>query len=195
MLKPFKWIGSLYGVAWLWIINERSKSFGYGGNDFPGREHSPFEGRITARLVYSLTRLDLTKGENMLLFVLCSEAVESNLVKLETSHKVRLSPTVEVLCARLTAESQDSQWSEHSQRRTVFVQVYTYLMPWRTLTLSWRMSIRELILIGKIKCELSRDFFSSCFPLSISFSLSLKFFQYLALFICADLWIFLLVFS
>ena len=96
----------------------------------------------------------------MLLFVLCSEAVESNLVKLETSHKVRLSPTVEVLCARLTAESQDRQWSEHSQRGTVFCPSVptsgswvsskrlcllllvkcrpklTYLMPWRTLTLS-----------------------------------------------------------
>ena len=42
-------------------------------------------GSITVCLVSSLTRLDLTKYENMLLFVY-SEAVESNLVKLGTSH-------------------------------------------------------------------------------------------------------------
>ena len=43
-------------------------------------------GRITVQLVSSLTRLDLTKKENMLLFVL-SEAVQSELDKLETSFK------------------------------------------------------------------------------------------------------------
>ena len=44
----------------------------------------------------SLTRLDLTKQENMLLFV-CSEAVESKLVKLETMHTVTLPPKVSAL--------------------------------------------------------------------------------------------------
>ena len=54
-------------------------------------------GRITVRLVSSLTSLDLTQEENMLLFV-CSEADESNLVKLETSHGMILTPTTRVLC-------------------------------------------------------------------------------------------------
>ena len=53
-------------------------------------------GSITVCLVSSLTRLDLTKYENMLLFVY-SEAVESNLVKLETSCTVILPPTVSVV--------------------------------------------------------------------------------------------------
>ena len=42
-------------------------------------------------LVSSLTRLDLTKKENMLK----CEAVESKLVKLETSHTVTLPPNGE----------------------------------------------------------------------------------------------------
>ena len=41
------------------------------------------------QLISSLTRLDLTKQENMLLSA-CSEAVESQLVKLETSGTVIL---------------------------------------------------------------------------------------------------------
>ena len=53
-------------------------------------------GRITGRLVSGLTRLYLTKHENMLFFV-SSEAVESNLVKLETSCTVILPSTVSVL--------------------------------------------------------------------------------------------------
>ena len=53
-------------------------------------------GRITVQLVSSLTRLDLTKKENMLLFVL-SEAVQSELDKLETSHTVILLSKVRVL--------------------------------------------------------------------------------------------------
>ena len=40
---------------------------------------------ITAQLIYSLTRLDLTKQESLLLSV-CRKALESNLVKLETIH-------------------------------------------------------------------------------------------------------------
>ena len=51
---------------------------------------------VTVQLVSSLTRLELTKKENMLLFV-CSEAVESILVKLETSRTVILPPMVRVL--------------------------------------------------------------------------------------------------
>ena len=61
-----------------------------------GREDSPLGGRITVQLVSSLLRLDLTKEENMLFFV-CSEAVESKLVKLETSRTVIFPPTVSVL--------------------------------------------------------------------------------------------------
>ena len=45
-----------------------------------------------------LTGLDLTKQENMFKFE-CSEAVESNLVKLETSHPMILSSTVSNLIA------------------------------------------------------------------------------------------------
>ena len=51
-------------------------------------------------MVSSLTRLDLTKKENMLLLE-CSEAVESKLVKLETNHTVILPPTVNVPWLRL----------------------------------------------------------------------------------------------
>ena len=61
-----------------------------------GREDSPVGGHITVQLVSSLLRLDLTKEENMLFFV-CSEAVESKLVKLETSRTVILSPIASVL--------------------------------------------------------------------------------------------------
>ena len=42
-------------------------------------------GKITECMVSNLTILDLTNAENMLLFV-CGEAVETNLVKLKTSH-------------------------------------------------------------------------------------------------------------
>ena len=52
-------------------------------------------GRITVQLVSSLTRLDLTKEENM--FFVCNEATESKLVKLETSRAVILPPKVGVL--------------------------------------------------------------------------------------------------
>ena len=44
-------------------------------------------GRITVQLVFSLARLNMTKIENMWLLV-CREAVESKLVKLETSLSV-----------------------------------------------------------------------------------------------------------
>ena len=54
---------------------------------------------LIVQLVSSLTRLELTKKENMLLFV-CSEAFESILVKLETSHSVIHPPTVSVLWMR-----------------------------------------------------------------------------------------------
>ena len=53
-------------------------------------------GSITVWLVSSLTRLDLTKKENMWLLV-CSESAESKLVKLETSTEVILDPTMSVL--------------------------------------------------------------------------------------------------
>ena len=54
-------------------------------------------GRMTLWLVSSLSRLDLTKKEKMLLLVF-SEANESKLVRLETSCTVILPPTVSVLC-------------------------------------------------------------------------------------------------
>ena len=50
------------------------------------------DGSITVKLVSSLTRFDLTKEENMMVFV-CSEAVEPKLVQLETSCSVILPPT------------------------------------------------------------------------------------------------------
>ena len=59
------------------------------------REQSPFGGRITVLPAFSSTRLTLASKENMLLFV-CKEAVESNLVKLESSCTVILPPTVSV---------------------------------------------------------------------------------------------------
>ena len=52
-------------------------------------------GRITVQLVSDLTRLDMVNEEKM--FFVCSEAVESKLVKLETSRTVILPPTVSVL--------------------------------------------------------------------------------------------------
>ena len=48
-------------------------------------------GRITVQLASSLTGLDLTRQENLLLFT-CSE------IKFETSHSVILPPMVSVLC-------------------------------------------------------------------------------------------------
>ena len=48
----------------------------------------PVGGRITVRLVSSLTRLGFTKKRKYL--CLCSESVETKPVKLETSHKVIL---------------------------------------------------------------------------------------------------------
>ena len=56
----------------------------------------PVGGRITVRLVSSLTRLGFTKKRKYL--CLCSESVETKPVKLETSHKVILPPTGSVLC-------------------------------------------------------------------------------------------------
>ena len=47
----------------------------------------------------------------MLLFV-CSEAVESKLVKLETSHTVILPPMVSVLCHNLKGHFENGQPSE-----------------------------------------------------------------------------------
>ena len=60
------------------------------------REHSLLGVRIAVQLVSSLTRLALTKEENKLLFI-CSEAVESNLVRLVTSRTVMIHSTVSVL--------------------------------------------------------------------------------------------------
>ena len=57
---------------------------------------------ITLWLVSTLTRLDQTKQENMLVFAyLCSEADETNLVKLGTTCTVILPPMVSSLIGRL----------------------------------------------------------------------------------------------
>ena len=62
-----------------------------------GQKRLTIGGRITVWLVSSLTILDMPKEENMI-FV-CSEAVESNLVKLETSHHTAIDhSTLSVLC-------------------------------------------------------------------------------------------------
>ena len=53
-------------------------------------------GSTTVQLVSTLTRLDLSSKENMLLFV-GGETVDSKLVKLETSRTAILLPTVTVL--------------------------------------------------------------------------------------------------
>ena len=57
---------------------------------------SPLSGMITVQLVSMLTRCDVTKEENMLVFE-CREAVESNFVKLETGFTVILPLMVNVL--------------------------------------------------------------------------------------------------
>ena len=53
--------------------------------------------RIIVWLVSSLTGLDLTMQENMLLF-LCTETTEHKPIKLEASYTVILPPMVSVLC-------------------------------------------------------------------------------------------------
>ena len=55
------------------------------------KEHFTVDETINVWLVSSLKRQDMIKKENMFLFV-CSEAVESKLVKLETSFTVILPP-------------------------------------------------------------------------------------------------------
>ena len=60
----------------------------------PNRVRLAREYSLEGSQVSSLSRLDLTKEENMLFFV-CSEAAESKLVKLETSHTVILPPNGE----------------------------------------------------------------------------------------------------
>ena len=61
-------------------------------------------GKITVRLVSSLTRLELTNEGNVILFVF-SEAVKYNLVKLETSCTVMLPPMVSVFCSETHSAS------------------------------------------------------------------------------------------
>ena len=56
-----------------------------------------FSSDIAQRILSSLKRLNLTKIDNMVLFV-CSEAVKSKLVKLETGSTVIFPPTVSVHC-------------------------------------------------------------------------------------------------
>ena len=59
-------------------------------------------------LVSSLTRLELTNEGNIILFVF-SEAVQCNLVKLETSRTVMLPPTVCVFCTNVPLTSEKFQ--------------------------------------------------------------------------------------
>ena len=63
------------------------------------KKHSP----LGEQSPYSLTRQELTKNEHVLLYA-CSEAVESKLVKLETSRTVILPPTVSVLCCEYASK-------------------------------------------------------------------------------------------
>ena len=56
---------------------------------------------ITVQLDSSLARLDLTKEENMFV-LLCSEAGESKLVKLETRRTVILPSMVSVPCEKVS---------------------------------------------------------------------------------------------
>ena len=67
-------------------------------------------GRITVRLVSSLTRLELTNEGNIILFVF-SESVLCNLVKLETSCTL-CSPNGE--CSLLWVNVLESSWSKIS---------------------------------------------------------------------------------
>ena len=60
------------------------------------------EGSLYLQWVSSLTRLDLTYVENVLLFV-CSEVVEYKLLKLETSHTVILPQRSVFCCVNLHA--------------------------------------------------------------------------------------------
>ena len=62
----------------------------------------------TVQLVFILTRLDLTKQEKMFL-LLCSEAVESKLTKLETSRTVIFPLTVSVLYSALKVDGPFNQ--------------------------------------------------------------------------------------
>ena len=64
---------------------------------------------LYGRLVSSSTGLDLTKQENMLLFVNCSETTLSKLVKLRPD--VILAPMVSVICLVLAWAFQD--WIQH----------------------------------------------------------------------------------
>ena len=84
-LRGFSWKRDwhvLHSHVWLLYLCTRRRTFTIGW-------------RITVQLVSSLTRLDLTKKENMLGFV-CSETAEVKLVKLETSRP----PMVSVRCTR-----------------------------------------------------------------------------------------------
>ena len=59
--------------------------------------HTAIGGRVTVQIVVSgLTRLDLTKKVNIWLLK-CSEAVESNLAKLEKTNTVIFQPKFSVL--------------------------------------------------------------------------------------------------
>ena len=70
------WVPEIKTLPWLIQCNLCNKTLTVGG-------------RITVQLVSSSKRLELTKKENVLLFV-CSATVESKLVKLDTSSTVIL---------------------------------------------------------------------------------------------------------
>ena len=76
-------------------VNYEEKTF-FTACQYVQRTHT-LGGRITIHLVSSLTRLDLTKPQNMLL-ITCTETTEYKPIKLEASHTNILPPKVTVLC-------------------------------------------------------------------------------------------------
>ena len=58
---------------------------------------SDFMANLVSTLVASLTKLDFTKDEKTFLFFLCSEAIISNLAKLETRLTVISPPMVSTI--------------------------------------------------------------------------------------------------
>ena len=105
-------------------------------------------GRITEWLVSSLTRLDLTKEENIL-FV-CNETVKSNLVKLETSCTVILNPTVSALCfsRRRYCLLNQSIWELQLKSVSKLTAEFNWVVQWTSLlsphlTLICRIQITE----------------------------------------------------
>ena len=115
-------------------------------------EHSLQEEGSLHNWVSSLTRLDLdlTKKENLLLFV-CCEAVEFNVVKRETSCTVILPPMASVICLILCASQQNNTVTSQHQNLISFrvfqPTLYSY---WRS-SCSWRVRIGNFFTKSNVK--------------------------------------------